>query len=200
MNPEASPNPQRNRNGLLVVYTGNGKGKTTAALGLLMRAWGRGMRGCVIQFIKAETGNWGEVKAARKMGIEWHKVGEGFTNLPADADESSVKVHQLQRQAYLEQVREKAAGLPRQPQVGGMVHRRHEAAGLHGWSLAQEKISCGDYDLIILDEFTYLLHFGWIDCADVLDWLRSNKPPNLHLVITGRYAPQELVEAADLVT
>jgi cob(I)alamin adenosyltransferase len=96
--------------------------------------------------------------------------------------------------------RHEAAGLPRQPQVGGMAHKRHEAAGLHGWSLAQEKISCGDYDLIILDEFTYLLHFGWIDCAAVLDWLRSNKPPNLHLVITGRYAPQELVEAADLVT
>lgn len=173
MNLESPPIPQQNRNGLLVVYTGNGKGKTTAALGLLMRAWGRGWRCCVIQFIKAETGNWGEVKSARKMGIEWHKVGEGFTNLPVDADDSSVKVHQP---------------------------RRHAAAGLHGWGLAQEKISSGDYDLIILDEFTYPLHFGWIDCDAVLDWLRSNKPPNLHLVITGRYAPQELVEAADLVT
>lgn len=67
------------RQGLVIVNTGHGKGKTTAALGLLLRAWGRGMRVCVIQFIKAETGNWGEIRAARRLQLEWHTMGDGFT-------------------------------------------------------------------------------------------------------------------------
>jgi cob(I)alamin adenosyltransferase len=151
------------RRGLVIVNTGEGKGKTTAALGLLLRAWGRGFRICVIQFIKAKTGQWGEVKAAQKLGIEWHKMGDGFTWLSKDMDETIAKAR-------------------------------------HGWQMAQEKIGSGDYDLILLDEFTYPLHFGWLDVHEVIDWLRNNKPPELHLVITGRSAPPELVEYADLVT
>jgi cob(I)alamin adenosyltransferase len=117
----------------------------------------------MIQFIKAETGNWGEVKAAQKMGLEWHKMGDGFTWTSRDMDETQAKAR-------------------------------------HGWQLAQNKIAGGQYDLIVLDEFTYPLHFGWLDTAEVLQWLLSNKPASLHLVITGRNAPQELLEAADLVT
>jgi cob(I)alamin adenosyltransferase len=155
--------PSKVKQGLVIVYTGNGKGKTTAALGLILRAWGRGFRACVIQFIKAETGSWGEVKAARKLGLEWHKMGDGFTWTSQDMDESIAKAR-------------------------------------HGWELAKEKIASGEYELILLDEFTYLLHYNWLDAAEVVDWLKVNKPAGLHLVITGRYAPDELLAYADLVT
>lgn len=151
------------KKGLVIVNTGNGKGKTTAALGMLLRAWGRDLRICVIQFIKAETGGWGEIKAARKLGIEWHKMGDGFTWLSKDMDETIAKAQQ-------------------------------------GWRLAQEKITSGSFDLIILDEFTYPLDFGWLDPAEVVLWLKANRPADLHLVITGRNAPVELIDYADLVT
>lgn len=151
------------KKGLLMVHTGKGKGKTTAALGLVFRAWGQGKRVCVIQFIKAETGNWGEVKAARKLGIDWFKSGDGFTWLSKDLEESA-------------------------------------ALARHGWATAQEKITSGDYDLVVLDEFTYPMHYGWLAVEDVVDWITEHKPEDLHLVITGRYAAPELVEAADLVT
>lgn len=151
------------RRGLVIVNTGDGKGKTTAALGILLRAWGRDFRLCAIQFIKAEGGNWGEVKAAKKLEIEWHKMGDGFTWLSKDMDETI-------------------------------------AQALHGWALAQEKIASRAYDLILLDEFTYPLHFGWLDTAQVIAWFHANKPPELHLVITGRDAPEALLEYADLVT
>ena len=149
--------------GLLIVHTGNGKGKTTAALGTVLRAWGQGLRVCVVQFIKAETGAWGEVKAAEKLGIEWHRLGDGFTWQSRDMDET-------------------------------------RACALDAWQLAQNKIVSGNYDLILLDEFTYVLKFGWLDVNDVIAWLKANKPEMLHLIVTGRNAPQELVEFADLVT
>jgi len=148
---------------LLIVHTGDGKGKTTAALGMVFRAWGRGMKVCVIQFIKAETGQWGEVKAAKKLGIEWHTTGDGFTWLSKDMDETT-------------------------------------ARALHGWEIAKEKISSGNYDLIVLDEFTYPLTNNWLDTTKVLEWIRINQPSNLHLVITGRSAPAALIQQADLVT
>jgi cob(I)alamin adenosyltransferase len=151
------------KKGLLIVNTGDGKGKSTAAFGMVLRAWGRGFRICVIQFIKAETGQWGEIKAARKLGIEWHSTGDGFTWLSKDMDETI-------------------------------------ARALHGWEVAKEKIASNQYELIVLDEFTYALHYGWLDTDTVLDWLRLNRPPSLHLVITGRSAPEALIAQADLVT
>lgn len=151
------------RTGLTIINTGDGKGKTTAALGMLLRAWGRGYKICVIQFIKAETGQWGEIKAVKKLGIEWHATGDGFTWLSKDMDETT-------------------------------------ARALRGWEIAKEKISGGEYDLIVLDEFTYTMHYGWLKSAEVIEWLRANKPRELHLVITGRSAPQELLDFADLVT
>jgi len=155
--------PEAKRKGLLIVNTGDGKGKTTAALGTILRAWGRGMRPCVIQFMKSETGQWGEVKAARKLGIEWHSLGDGFTWKSKDMDETIAKAQ-------------------------------------HAWTIAQEKISSNEYDLILLDEFTYPLQFGWLATDEVLAWLKENKPSKLHLIITGRNAPAELMEMADLVT
>lgn len=151
------------RRGLVIVNTGDGKGKTTAALGLLLRAWGRGFRICVIQFIKAETGSWGELKAAERMGIEWHKMGDGFTWLSKDMEETILSARR-------------------------------------GWALAQEKITSGQFDLILLDEFTYPLQYVWLDPGEVIAWLKAHKPPELHLVITGRGAPQALIDYADLVT
>ncbi len=151
------------KKGLVIVNTGNGKGKTTAALGLIFRAWGRGMRVGIIQFIKNEGAKFGEHKAAKKLGVEIISCGDGFTWLSKDLDES--------------------ASLAR-----------------HGWEVAQEKIASGNYDLIVLDEITYCFKFGWLNFAEVRQWLEAHKPPMLHLVMTGRGASDELIAYADLVT
>ena len=74
------------------------------------------------------------------------------------------------------------------------------AKARHAWAVAQERIASGNYDLLILDEFTYPLHYGWLDSNEVLAWLEAHKPPMLHIIITGRYAPQNLIDFADLVT
>ena len=151
------------KQGLVIVNTGNGKGKSTSAFGMILRSWGRGFRVCVVQFIKAETGKWGEIKATKKLGIEWFAKGNGFTWTSKDMDETVARARD-------------------------------------GWDVAKEKITSGNYDLIVLDEFTYPLSLGWLETAQVIDWLKANKPANLHLVITGRDAPASLVEYADLVT
>jgi len=151
------------KKGLVIVNTGNGKGKTTAALGVMTRAWGRNMKVGVIQFLKHENANFGEIRAARRMEIDWLGTGDGFTWTSNDMDES-------------------------------------QGRALRGWEIAQEHIVSENYDVIILDEFTYLMHFGWLDTKDVVNWLRENKPEMLHLIITGRDATEELIEYADLVT
>lgn len=151
------------KKGLVLVNTGHGKGKSTAAFGLMLRAWGRGMRVCVIQFIKHENSKFGEQRAAKKLGIEMLAMGDGFTWVASDIDASAAKAR-------------------------------------HGWAMAQERVASGNYDVVILDEFTYPLHYGWLDTGDVVAWLRANKPEMLHLVITGRYAPEALIDYADLVS
>jgi len=151
------------RKGLVIVNTGNGKGKTTAAIGLLTRAWGRDMRLGGIQFLKHEKATYGELRAFERMGITLTPVGDGFTWMSRDMDETQAKA-------------------------------------LHGWELAKAQILSDTYDIFLLDEFTYVMHFGWLDAAEVVDWLRTNKPPMLHLIITGRDAPQALIDYADLVT
>lgn len=155
--------PNNNKKGLILINTGEGKGKSTAAIGTMFRAWGAGLRVCMLQYLKNEGGSWGEVKAARKIGIDWIATGDGFTWTSKDMDETA-------------------------------------ARAVHGWAVAQEKIASGEYDLIVLDEFTYPLKFGWLDTGAVIDWLRANKPPAMHLIITGRDAPPELVAYADLVS
>ena len=154
----------RKKKGLVIVNTGNGKGKTTAALGVMTRAWGRKMRVGVLQFLKNENARFGEIKAAERMGnIDWLSTGDGWTWTSKDGDETVARAKR-------------------------------------GWAIAQEKIANGGYDLLILDEFTYPLHFGWLDSAEVVAWLRANKPQMLHLIITGRNAPAALIDYADLVT
>jgi cob(I)alamin adenosyltransferase len=154
---------KRLKKGLIIVNTGEGKGKTTAAIGLVIRAWGRGLRVGVMQFLKHEKARFGEIRAAEKMGIEIIPTGDGWTWTSRDAAETT-------------------------------------ARALRAWQDAQARIVSGNYDLLVLDEFTYPLHYGWLDVGQVVDWLRANKPPMLHLVITGRYAPPELIALADLVT
>ncbi|GIV85155.1 MAG: cob(I)alamin adenosyltransferase [Candidatus Roseilinea sp.] len=149
--------------GLVIVNTGKGKGKTTAAIGILLRAWGRNMRVGGIQFFKHEKSSYGELKALGKMGIELTPMGDGFTWTSKDLDETQAKA-------------------------------------LHGWEVAKQKIASGNYDVFLLDEFTYVMHFGWLDANAVVGWLREHKPPMTHVIITGRDAPEALIEFADLVT
>lgn len=148
--------------GLVIVNTGDGKGKTSAALGVLTRAWGRGMRVCMMEFIKSATGNWGEIKAARKMGVEITPLGDGFTWLSKDLE-------------------------------------KDKATARRCWALCREKIEGAAYDVVILDELTYPLTFGWLSWEEVRDVLAA-RDPGMHVIITGRDAIPELVKFADLVT
>jgi cob(I)alamin adenosyltransferase len=148
--------------GLFIIFTGNGKGKTTAAIGQALRMAGHKMRVCIIQFIKSKK-NTGEAKALAALSetVEMHTIGSGFT---WQSEESEVA-----------------------------------AAARAGWQLAREKMSSSDYDMVILDEITYLLNDGILNQAEVLEFL-NNRPEELHVVITGREASETLIEVADLVT
>ncbi|MXY37062.1 MAG: cob(I)yrinic acid a,c-diamide adenosyltransferase [Dehalococcoidia bacterium] len=153
---------RRVRHGLVVVNTGEGKGKTTAALGVLFRAWGRDFRVRMFQFIKHSTARFGEHRAAKKLDIRIEAMGDGFTWLSKDMDQTT-------------------------------------ALAVAQWERCKEAILEGGEDIIILDEFTYAMHYGWVPVEDVLDTLRR-RPEGMHVIITGRYAPEALVEFADLVT
>ena len=159
--PQSVTGPRINK-GLVIVNTGTGKGKTTAAMGVMLRAWGRDMKVIMLQFIKHTTANFGEQRAAKKMDIEMVAMGDGFTWRSRD----------------LEQTADLA--------------REH-------WEGCKEIIAKGEHDVVILDEFTYAMHYGWIPVDDVLETLR-NRPEMMHVIITGRNAPPQLVDFADLVT
>ncbi len=146
--------------GLIIVNTGNGKGKTTSALGLVLRAWGYGMKVVVLQFIK--KARCGEHLAARRIGIEVVAGGAGFFRPGENTD-------------------------------------KHRQQAVKLWSVAREKISSGDYNVVVLDEISYPLRYGWLDTAEVLAVLRD-RPAVVHVVITGRDVPAELIEMADTVT
>ena len=148
--------------GLVIVNTGNGKGKTTAALGLLLRAWGHNMNVVMLQFVKSSTANYGEHRAARRIGVEILAGGTGFTQ------------------------RGKNAG-----------RNKHLAREL--WNVAKEKINSGAYHMVILDEISYPLRYGWLPVEEVIDVLR-HRPEKVHVVITGRDVPQELIDFADVAT
>ena len=153
----------KKRKGLIIVHTGDGKGKSTAAFGLAMRAAGNKMNVFIMQFMK---GPWkaGERKAFDSLSpyVEIVPMGDGFTWRSKDLDQSADLARAL-------------------------------------WEDAKEIIAKGDNDLIILDEFTYPLHYGWIEVQEVIETL-SNRPEMLHIIITGRHAPQGLIDFADLVT
>lgn len=156
---------QEHTHGLLMVHTGNGKGKTTAALGLMMRAAGRGLKCCMIQFMKSRNDRYGEHESAEKLGIEVHTMGDGFTWDTKNPDQD-----------------------------------RQTARAT--WNLCIEKLRSGDYDLLVFDELVYVLSYEMLPIGEVLEEFRTvrSSQPALHIVVTGRDAPPELIEAADLVT
>lgn len=157
-----SKRPQKKHKGLVIINTGEGKGKSTAAFGMLLRAWGRDMNVAAVQFIKSETSKFGEHRALEKMGVQVIPAGRGFTWTSHDLDEDAEKAR-------------------------------------HGWKTASEMILSGDYDVMMLDEITYPIRYGWIEASEVIETL-SKRPEMMHVVLTGRHAPDELVEFADLVT
>ena len=155
------------RQGLVIVHTGDGKGKTTAALGLALRAWGGGFRVLVLQFIKGSR-TYGELDAIEALRsirktIEVRQCGLGFTQRNKEKKEN------------------------------------HIAAVKEAFHMARKEISSGQWDVVILDEINYAVKFGLCGAEDVLQLIRE-KPKALHLLLTGRDAKPEIVEAADLVT
>jgi len=151
------------RHGLLIVYTGDGKGKTSAALGIVLRMMGRGMRACMLQFIKKKSLKAAENRFGEAMGVEIVGLGDGFTWVARDDNAKNIELAR------------------------------------EGWEVARARIASGEYDVVILDELTYVVNYGWLPLDEVLDTLRA-RPEGLHVVVTGRDAPAELIEAADLVT
>ena len=158
-------NYKENTKGLLMVNTGDGKGKTTAALGVLVRAAGRGMNCCLIQFMKSKNDRYGEHESLDALGVEIHTMGDGFT---WDTNDKTQDIKTSEET----------------------------------WALCLEKMRSEEYDLLVFDEIVYVLDYKFLDVekiiAEVEEIRRSQ--PNLHIIMTGRNAPQELVEAADLVT
>jgi cob(I)alamin adenosyltransferase len=147
---------------IVLVNTGYGKGKSSAAFGVRGRAWARGWRVGVVQFIKSGKWKTGERKLADHLGVEWHTLGDGFTWESTDLDETAAK-------------------------------------GRHAWDVAAAKLASGDFDLLILDELTYAVKYGWVDVGDVVAGVRD-RARHTNVVVTGRDAPDELVELADTVT
>ncbi|MBL0889252.1 MAG: cob(I)yrinic acid a,c-diamide adenosyltransferase [Gemmatimonadaceae bacterium] len=150
------------RRGLLLVNTGNGKGKSTAALGILVRAAGYDFSIGMFQFIKSAETRYGEHIAAELLGVDIVPLGDGFTWLSEDINAD-------------------------------------RALAERGWQRVREVIEAGSFDILILDELTYCLTYGWLEEEEVLRVLRA-RPSWMHVVVTGRNASPALIEAADLVT
>ncbi len=147
---------------IVLLNTGHGKGKSSAAFGVMSRGWARGWRVAVVQFVKGGKWKTGERKLADHLGVEWHTLGDGFTWESTDMDETSAK-------------------------------------GRHAWEVAREKLGSGDYQLVILDELTYAVNYGWVPVGEVVQGVRQ-RAPRTNVVITGRDAPPELVDLADTAT
>ena len=148
--------------GLLLVLTGNGKGKSSSAFGMVARSLGHGMKVGVCQFIKARTDTGEEAFFSPHENCDWHVLGDGFT---WDTQDRSQDI----------------------------------ATSEKGWEIAKAMLNDPSYDLVVLDELTYLLSYKYLDADDVLDDIQ-NKPVAQHVVVTGRAAIDELVEMADTVS
>jgi len=166
---------QRREQPLLIVHTGENKGKSTAAFGLALRAWNAGWSIGVFQFVKSARWKVGEEGALTALGrvheqtgeggpVEWHKMGAGWS---------------WSRRAGTEE--------------------NHAADAAEGWAEIKRRLAAQQHDLYVLDEFTYPMKWGWVDVAEVVATLRD-RPGRQHVVITGRTAHPDLIDAADLVT
>ncbi|MGZ8258327.1 MAG: cob(I)yrinic acid a,c-diamide adenosyltransferase, partial [Methylotenera sp.] len=148
--------------GLLLIHTGTGKGKSTAAFGLLARALGHGMKAVVVQFIKGRSDTGEEAFFRGNANLTWHVMGDGFTWETQNAE-------------------------------------RDLASARKAWELVCGYLQDASIDVVILDEFTYALKYGWITIEEVAAAIK-NRPPMQHVVITGRAAPDALIEIADTVS
>lgn len=166
---------QRRNQPLLMVHTGDGKGKSTAAFGLALRAWNQGWSIGVFQFVKSAKWRIGEQTVLERLGelhketgeggpVEWHKMGSGWSWSRKPGTETD-----------------------------------HAAEAAEGWAEVKRRLAEQTHDLYVLDEFTYLMERGWIDVDDVVTTL-AERPGRQYVAMTGRRAAPELVEIADLVT
>jgi cob(I)alamin adenosyltransferase len=166
---------QRRNRPLLVVHTGDGKGKSTAAFGLAMRGWNQGWSIGVFQFVKSAKWRIGEQTVLETLGtlheqtgqggpVEWHKMGAGWSWTRKAGTESD-----------------------------------HAQAAAEGWQEIKRRLAAEAHTLYVLDEFTYPMAWGWVDVDDVVRTL-AGRPGTQHVVVTGRRADPRLVEVADLVT
>ena len=166
---------QRRNRPLLMVHTGDGKGKSTAAFGMAIRAWNQGWNIGVFQFVKSAKWRIGEQTVLERLGalhdetgeggsVEWHKMGAGWSwsRKTGDADD-------------------------------------HAAEAAEGWAEIKRRLAAETHDLLVLDEFTYPIQWGWVDVDDVVETL-TQRTGRQHVVVTGRRADPRLVEAADMVT
>ena len=147
---------------VIIVNTGDGKGKSSSAFGVMIRSVARGWKVAVVQSIKSGQWNVGEEKVGRQLGVDWWTIGEGFS---WDSEDLT----------------------------------RDEAVAREAWAQAKALIQAGEHRLVILDEITYPMTWGWIDTDDVVDTIRS-RPATVNVVLTGRDAPQALIYVADTVT
>jgi len=157
--PERSPH---HATSLFIVNTGDGKGKSTAAFGMVLRALARSWRVAVVQFVKSGDWRTGEEAMCRKLGVDWWSTGDGFTWDSENIDET-------------------------------------EAVARAGWEHARATIGAGEHELVVLDEVTYPIAWGWISLEDVVATVRE-RPATMNVVATGREAPAELLELADTAT
>jgi cob(I)alamin adenosyltransferase len=166
---------QRRNAPVLAVHTGVGKGKSTAAFGMALRAWNAGMDIAVFQFVKSAKWKVGEESVFERLGrlhadegiggaVEWHKMGAGWSWVKKPGAEDD-----------------------------------HAATAAAGWAEISRRLATQEHDFYVLDEFTYPLTWGWVDVDEVVDTLLA-RPGRQHVVITGRDAPPRLLEVADLVT
>ena len=162
--PTEDPRPDglRRAESLVLVNTGDGKGKSSAAFGVVMRSVARDWRVAVVQFIKSGTWQTGEEKVARRLGVNWWTLGEGFSWDSEDLDED-------------------------------------RATAVEAWRHARSLLEADDHRLVVLDEVTYPVNWGWLDINEVVTAIRD-RSPKVNVVVTGRNAPEQLVAVADTVT
>ena len=152
----------RRARSVFIVNTGDGKGKSTAAMGMVMRAVARNWKVAVVQFIKSSEWKVGEEKVGRRLGVDWEAMGDGFSWDSEDLHRSA-------------------------------------ALAADAWCLARARIEGGNHRLVVLDEITYPINWGWIDLEEVISTV-ADRPSRVNVVATGRDAPDRLIEVADTVT
>ncbi|MCW2806400.1 MAG: cobO [Marmoricola sp.] len=166
---------ERRNQPLLMVHTGDGKGKSTAAFGLALRAWNQGWNVGVFQFVKSAKWRIGEQTVLERLGalheetgeggpVEWHKMGAGWSWSRKEGDDAD-----------------------------------HATEAAEGWAEIKRRLAGETHDMLVLDEFTYPMEWGWVDVDDVVETL-ANRPGRQYVVVTGRRAHPRLIEVADLVT